>query len=170
MAHEFAYGAVGIAHAAMDQSIGHAHIGWLTAVLGPIAVLGLGRFGLAQVRRLRADSTGSVSPLPRAGTAALTLGGFVGLEVVEHIVSGAGALGAFSSPAVLLGMALCVPIAWVLATAIEVAIEAVAAVAASARQSTHHTFVWLPVVATEPLRRPALLDHVVARRGPPSLP
>lgn len=163
-AHELAYAFVAAAHAAADPRLGHADLGLLWAVLGPLAALALGRLAVLRVRRL---------VLPRrlrAGViTAAVLPAFATLEVAERVVTGQSWGSAFVEPAVLLGLALCPLVGWVFARLIVVAAELLDA-APAARPKIRGADVGLlgPGIALLP-QRIALLIHSVSRRGPPWL-
>ena len=163
-AHELAYAFVAAVHAAADPRIGHANLGLVWAVLGPLAALALGRLAVLRVRRL---------VLPgRLGAARITAAiapAFLTLEVAERAVMGHGFTSAFTQPAVLLGLALCPLVGWVFARLVEVAAELFEAAPPRSPRAPRAAIGLLGPGADLLPQRVALLDHSVSRRGPPRL-
>jgi len=163
-AHELAYAFVAAVHAAADPRIGHADLGLMWAVLGPLAALALGRLAILRVRRL---------VLPgRLGAGAVTAAiapSFLALEVAERVATGQSWSSAFAAPAVLLGLALCPFVGWVFARLIRVAAELLETTSPARPPSRGAVLGLLGPGATLLPQRIALLDHSVSRRGPPSL-
>lgn len=166
--HEFAYMFVQAASATTELSLAHNHLALLWAVVGPLAGLAVARVGVQRVRRLELPGG-----LPIASLWRVILPVFLLLEVVERGITGQGWTTALAEPVVWLGLALCGPVAWFLHRFVDVAADAVVALAASApRQNLRHRrpvrLAWipaLPIAASSTL----LLVHSVSRRGPPHL-
>lgn len=163
-AHELAYALVAAVHAATDPRIGHADLGLVWAILGPLAALALGRLAVLRVRRLVLRDRLSTIAITAAVSPA-----FITLEVAERAVMGRGFTSAFVEPAVLVGLALCPVVGWTFARLVDAAAELLdAPTAPRPRIRRAPTSLLGPRSALLP-QRVALLDHSVSRRGPPRL-
>lgn len=163
VAHEFAY-ALTSAPSTVTNSVQHGYLSLLWSIIGPLAGLTVGYVGVQRVRRF-----GLPDGLSTATLAAVVLPAFVGLEITERALSGAGAFSAFAEPAVWLGIALCAPVAWFFSRLLDVAAIAFGAGSAPrARRPRSILFHWVPT-SVAPMGHSALLCHSLSRRGPPVL-
>lgn len=164
VAHEFAY-SLASAPATVTTSVQHGYLSLLWSIIGPLAGLTVGWVGVQRVRRM-----GLADGLSTSALLSVILPAFILLETGERALSGSDALAAFADPAVLLGIALCWPVAWLFGRLLDVAALAFGAgpdkFTAPRRRSV--SFCWAPT-SVEAANLSARLCHSVSRRGPPGL-
>jgi len=142
---------------------GHAYLQLARALLAPVAAFALG--GLAIQNAREANLGGGLRPMRLAGWQTLV---FLTFEVVERIPHG-NAHTVFAEPAILVGLALMLPISALLVLLVGITARLVAAIFGSGRHP--HPIArqdhWIPLLCDEPVvtAYPAALGS----RGPPDL-
>jgi len=164
--HEFAYSIVTLfSEVANSDAPRHSHLTYLWAIIGPLAGLGVSFIGIRKVRTF-----GRIDLDPRWLSAWIGAG-YLALEFGERLIAGTGLSEAAMASVIWVGALLVVPVAWLLARAVEATAEVLRAVLADSPQ------LWLPGTAPQ-VARPRLvattgsrlLQHSVQRRGPPVRP
>lgn len=166
VAHEFAYTLVSLFSAAVTTGGNHSYLGLLWSLFGPLAGLAVGRLAIQRVRKLDLGVGVSTRALWL-----LLLTMFLLLETGERVMSGEGALSAFAEPAVLVGIALSGPVAYLFQRLIDVAVLALGpdTPASSPRFLRRPGFLWAPQPAPIRAGQMLRLHHCMVRRGPPGL-
>lgn len=166
VAHEFAYTLVSLFSAAVTTGGDHSYLGLLWSLFGPLAGLAVGRLAIQRVRKLDLGIGVSTQAL---WLVLLIL--FLLLETGERALSGHGALSAFTEPAVLVGIALSGPVAYLFQRLIDVAVLALGpdAPRSAPRLPRSPGFLWAPLPAPTRAGQMLRLHYCMVRRGPPGL-
>lgn len=162
--HQFAHGLTRLLGLGSAE-VGHGHMAFLWATLGPLGAIAVAMLAVRQTRAFHlADG------LPLVTLATLIAGGYVGLEMIEHLSSSLTAFDALTAPSVLLGIALAPFVAQLLGRAVRGAaavIEALTEIASLRRSG--------PPIVLRITERGDVVPEVPAqfsqyRRGPPQPP
>jgi len=163
LVHEWAYGIARMANLA-ESRVSHSHLAAFWSTIGPLVALSLAALALRESRNLHL-----ATPL-RARSMVAGMGSmFVTMELVEFARAGLSVGDAFTSPQVIIGLLVVVPIAACMSRLATVAQEVVRTLSlAKLHRVTRpsHTVVVTAVSLTVPVTR--RLAFSVCRRGPPA--
>lgn len=145
-----------------ESSVSHDHMALLWAILGPLGAAAVAILAVRQTRLLRLEGPPSFALL-----AAVSGGGYLTLELMEHLSASQSFLDAMTAPSMLLGLVLAPLIAALLRRAVDGATAIMAALTSAPARRYAGQPIPLRVSPPEPIRVPAPGQFSHHRRGPP---